>query len=124
MNDVVAYAVLFVAPALVLLALMNAAMWFCRWDPPRRRARAATPTGPTLERLVNDLRRLESDYRRIERSDLPAKAVRLRAVSLAYDDTLRACCLALELPEPEPAPLSSLARLRTEAELAQHGLTW
>lgn len=123
MTDVLAYVALFVAPALGLWVLMNAAIWFCRWDPPRRRSRAKA-TGPTLERLVDDLRRLESEYRRIERSDLPAKSVRLRAVSLAYDDTLRACCLALELPEPEPAPLSSLARLRTEAELAQHGLTW
>lgn len=124
MTDFVVYVALCLAPALALLALMNAATWFSRWDFPRRRRGVASTSGPTLERLVADLRRLESDYRRIECSDLPAKSQRLRAVSLAYDDTLRACCLALELPEPEPAPLSALAPLRTEAELAQHGLTW
>ena len=73
---------------------------------------------------MSDLRRLERDYRRIEASDLPAKAARLRSVSLAYDDTLRACCRALELPEPDKPPLGPVARLETEAVLAQHGLTW
>jgi hypothetical protein len=78
----------------------------------------------TLQRLVDDLRRLEHEYIRVERSDSPAKAARLRALNLAYDDTLRECCLALGLPEPGERPLSGLVRLQTEAELVQHGLMW
>ena len=90
----------------------------------RSHTEAPAPQGPSLQRLVADLHRLEADYRRIERSDLPAKARRLQAVSLAYDDTLRCCCLALDLPAPEPAPLRAIDRLEVEADLAQHGLTW
>lgn len=89
-----------------------------------RADRRAEPSGPRLERLVDDLRRLEAEYRRVEASDLPAKAARLHALSLAYDDTLRACCRALGLPEPQRPPLGAIARLQTEAVLAQHGLTW
>ena len=87
-------------------------------------ARPQPPAAASLGRLVDDLRRLEAEYIRIERSDLPARGARLRAVALAYDDTLRACCLALGLPEPAERPLSGLMRLQTEAELAQRGLVW
>ena len=80
--------------------------------------------GPPIERLVRDLRRLERDYSRIERSDLPRRALRLQGVSLAYDDTLRACCTALEIPCPGRAPLDPVERLEIEATLAQHGLVW
>ena len=45
-------------------------------------------------------------------------------MSLAYDETLRACCLSLGLDEPAPSPLSAIDRLQTEAELSQHGLVW
>ncbi len=55
---------------------------------------------------------------------MPVRAARLRAVTLAYDDTLRACCAALELPQPDRPPLSPIVRLETEAALAQRGLTW
>jgi hypothetical protein len=89
-----------------------------------RRQREEAQVPANLGRLVDDLRRLETEYVRIERSDLPARAARLRAVALAYDDTLRACCRALGLPDPSERPLSGLARLQTEAELAQRGLVW
>jgi hypothetical protein len=86
---------------------------------------AAGPVGtPGVQRLVDDLRRLEREYLRVERSDLPARAARLRALNLAYDDTLRACCHELGLPEPHERPLSGVVRLQIEAELAQHGLIW
>ena len=90
----------------------------------RRRAPASRPAGRSLERLMADLRRLEDDYRRIEASDLPGRGARMRTVSLAYDDTLRACCRAVGLPEPASSPLTPLARLETEAALAQRGVTW
>jgi hypothetical protein len=95
--------------------------WWSHGSTPRRRD---TAPGPDLRRLVDDLRRIEREYVRVERSDLPARAARLRALNLAYDDTLRACCQALRLPEPSERPLSGVARLSTEAELAQHGLEW
>jgi hypothetical protein len=88
------------------------------------RRRPPEPSGPSLQRLVFDLQRLERDFRRIQASNEPGKARRLAAVSLAYDETLRACCLSLGLDEPAPSPLSAIDRLQTEAELSQHGLVW
>ncbi|MCE0485282.1 hypothetical protein [Ornithinimicrobium sediminis] len=79
---------------------------------------------PSLERLVADLHRLEREYRRVECSEPPAKAQRLRAISLAYDDVLCECCLALGLPPPPQRPLSGVDRIQAECELARHGLTW
>ena len=123
MGRLALYAGLCFVPSIVFYLGMRGLMAFCAWNgPPWRREPA--PQGPTLERLVSDLRRLEGDYRRIEASDLPAKAARLRAVTLAYDDTLTACCRALDLPEPDRPPLGPVERLQTEAALAQHGLTW
>jgi len=109
-------------PAVLLWAALKAVRWWSN-SAAARRAPVAEH-GPSLERLVEDLRRIEREYVRVERSDLPARAARLRALNLAYDDTLRACCQALRLPEPSERPLSGVARLRTEAELAQHGLEW
>lgn len=124
MGRLALYAGLCVLPSLAFYLGMRGLEAVCSWSGPPRRG-TGVPQGPTLERLVSDLRRLERDYRRIEASDLPAKAARLRSVTLAYDDTLRACCRALGLPEPQEAPpLGPVARLQTEAALAQHGLTW
>jgi hypothetical protein len=123
-NVLVIYGVLIVAPAAAFWVLVKALGWWTNSSGLRRKA--ATPPGaaPSLQRLVDDLRRLEREYLRIERSDLPARAARLRALNLAYDDTLRACCHELGLPEPCERPLSGVVRLQTEAELAQHGLVW
>jgi hypothetical protein len=117
------YAGLCFVPTIAFYLALRGLQALASWNGPPWR-RPVSPQGPSLERLVCDLRRLESDYRRIETSDLPAKAARLRSVSLAYDDTLRACCRALDLPEPKEPPLGPVARLETEAALAQHGLTW
>lgn len=94
--------------------------WVVTPGPPPRLSRDR----PSLERLVADLQRLEEDFRRIERSNPPAKMVRLQAVSLAYDDVLCECCLALGLPEPGERPFRGVDRLQAECELARHGLTW
>ena len=96
--------------------------WWQRWWP-------AKPVPPadverSLERLVADLRRLEQEYRRIEGSNELGRASRLRAIGMAYDDTLRACCRTVGLEAPERSPLSSIHRLQTEAALAQAGVTW
>ena len=115
------YVVLAVLPAAVFWVAMKGLERFTSGG---RGRSGGQPTGPSLERLVADLRRLEADFQRIEASDLPGRAVRLRTVTLAYDDTLRACCAALELPRPERSPLSPVVRLETEAALAQRGLSW
>ena len=101
--------------------------WLDRWN--RWRGRPSRPVPPadverSLERLVADLRRLEREYQRIESSNELGRASRLRAIGMAYDDTLRACCRAVGLPAPERSPLSSIHRLQTEAALAQAGVTW
>ena len=124
MNVLVMYGVLVVAPAVVVWVLIKALGWWTRWGGPRRNPPSPEATASSLPRLVNDLHRLEHEYLRVERSDLPARGARLRALNLAYDDTLRACCHELGLPEPCERPLSGVVRLQTEAELAQHGLVW
>jgi hypothetical protein len=88
-----------------------------------RRA-AAEPAGPPIEQLAADLRRLGRDYSRIAESDLPRRQLRLQGVTLAYDDTLCACCTALDIPAPGRPPFDTMQRLEIEATLAQRGLTW
>ena len=105
--------------------------WRQRWRQRCRQwwGRPVRPVPPadverSLERLVADLRRLEQDYQRIESSNELGRASRLRAIGMAYDDTLRACCRAVGLEAPERSPLTSFHRLQTEAALAQAGVTW
>jgi hypothetical protein len=95
-----------------------------RWPWGRRRRPEQAPAEQSLERLVADLRRLEQDFRRTERSDSPYQAARLQALTLAYDDTLRRCCALLEVPAPDRPPWSPFVRLEVEAALAQAGLDW
>jgi hypothetical protein len=117
------YGLLLVTPtAAFWLVLRAARCWSNRSE--ERGEPQPPPAVPNLQRLVDGLRRIEREYLRVERSDLPARAARLRALNLAYDDTLRACCHELGLPEPIERPLSGVVRLQTEAELAQHGLVW
>ena len=120
--NVAAYAALALAPAAFFLGLAKALDWWARGGTLVRARPAAA--GPPIERLVSDLRRLERDYSRIERSDLPRRAVRLQGVSLAYDDALCACCTALEIPWSGRPPLDAVQRLEIEATLAQRGLVW
>jgi hypothetical protein len=122
MKGLLPFAALCLLPPLFLyglhkLVVVLPARWSRRHGPPE-------PTGPSLQRLVLDLQRLEREFRRVQASDEPGKTRRLAAVSLAYDETLRACCHSLGLDEPAPSPLSAIDRLQTEADLCQHGLIW
>ncbi len=100
----------------------------------KRRPKAVEPSrgfvptmprrGQSVEKLLADLTRLERDFARLDASDAPNKMMRLRALSLAYDDVLCECCAALGLPAPQSRPLDSVDRLQTECDLVQHGLTW
>ena len=120
---VLVYGLLCVGPAAAVWLLVKALAWLAR-RPGLRRTPSPAASTRALPRLVDDLRRLEREYLRVEHSDMPARAARLRAINLAYDDTLRECCHELGLPEPDERPLSGVVRLQTEAELAQHGLVW
>ena len=119
---VLLYLVLAATPALAFWAAAIAVERL-GWGSRRRRT-TPVAVGRPLERLVADLRRLEEDYSRIQHSDEPHRAKRLRATGLAYDDTLRDCCRAVGLPEPSTPPLSAVSRLQTEAALAQCGVHW
>ena len=120
--NVIAYAALAFTPAAVFLAGARVLDWWVRGSAPERPG--TRPSGPPIERLVRDLRRLKRDYSRIERSDLPRRVIRLQGVSLAYDDTLCACCTALDIPWSGRPPLDPIQRLEIEATLAQRGLVW
>lgn len=122
MNVLVVYGLLILTPAAAFWLLVKVLHWWTTWSGPR--AKAGPPPASNLQHLVEGLGRLEREYLRVEHSDLPARAARLHALNLAYDDTLRACCHQLGLPEPVERPLSGVVRLQTEAELAQHGLVW
>ena len=111
-----------------------AAFWAAYWgwealaraDAPRwwARRKVARPQGPPIERIGADLHRLSAEISRIESSDQPAKAARMRAVALAYDDVLVLACRTLDLEAPARPPLAPLERLEAEAALAREGLVW
>jgi hypothetical protein len=123
---VVAYVALAVLPGVVFAVGARALERWSRGESWLRRGSRhdAEPTGPPIEQLVADLRRLGRDYSRIVESDLPRRQLRLQSVTMAYDDTLCACCTALEIPDPGRPPFDAVRRLEIEAALAQRGLTW
>jgi hypothetical protein len=76
-----------------------------------------------------ELRRLGAEMQRIDASDLPAKAMRLRATTAAYDYVLLECCRSLEVPvpyksDPVNTPLTSDQRSSAELSLLSAGFTW
>lgn len=113
---------------LLLVAAPTAVLWGARvalerWTRPAHGG-GVTGTRP-VERVAADLARLEREYRATERADVPGRASRLRALRLAYDDTLRDGCRAVGLtPPPGRAALDAVDRLHLEAALAQRGLAW
>ena len=92
-----------------------------RW--PRRRRSRATPLPPIL--LGMELRRLGGEIRRVEESNLPAKASRLAACATAYDHVLIEYCRSVDLPVPaERGPLTPSQRFEAESALICTGHDW
>lgn len=86
-----------------------------------RRRRRDLPSGPALESVVANLRRL----RREVCCGGHRTQVRRMAVEAAYDDTLLECCRLVEVDAPLAAAESRdrpFARLLTEAALEHAGI--
>ena len=116
---------LLLAPTAAFWTAERALRALSRVDPwPWQRRRTVRPLGPTLEQIGADLHRLSGEIARIERTNPPAKAARIRAAALAYDDVLMLACRTLEVDAPARPPLAPLQRLETEAALARQGLDW
>ena len=124
--NVLLYMALAFLPGVVFVAAAKALERWSRAESWSRRGsrQDPEPAGPPIEQLCADLRRLGHDYSRIAESDLPRRQLRLQSVTMAYDDTLCACCTALEIPAPGRPPFDAVQRLEIEATLAQRGLTW
>ena len=111
-------------PTVTLWLIMRFFRWFASGDGLPWTRSTRTPAPRSIELLTQDLARLQREFARIHRDQPVAMARRLEAVTLAYDDTLCACCTALDLQVPDRTPLDDVERLQTEAVLAQHGLRW
>lgn len=92
----------------------------------RERRRRAIATGPSIERLGADLRRLHASLRSADEPvPRPGRGLRLRATRAAYVDALTAACRALEVPPPcagRAGEVSVTEIYRVEAGLRAQGL--
>jgi hypothetical protein len=105
------------APRMLRPVVRRASAWRARRRPP------ATELPVVLVTL--DLRRLEDEIRRVEASDAPHRAARLRAVVAAYDQLLLQLCDRLGVQTPDGlTPLPAGERLALEAELVAAGHEW
>ncbi len=113
-------------PTAVGYAVINGvrlARWAARKRPVQRLITNPVPAEP-IERLAARLCRLRAELEDLEnRSDVPVKGVRLRALRGAYLDLLRTACQRLEvspLPPGDHVPQAEI--YRAEAGLREHGL--
>ena len=121
MDRLAFYALLAVTPAAAFWGFAVGWDWLARHQPVDR---APAPENRSIEALVRDLRRLNTQQRRLHHDDPPAKAARLRSLMLAYDDTLLAAGAVLGLPQPHAPPLPDSIRLELELALTEQGLVW
>jgi hypothetical protein len=127
-SPLLTYVALCLLPAVTLAAIERAArLW--SGQTPWRSTRAAAPTSSVVrarrpvERLADDLGRLRDELLRLRGSRGYARRHHMTAVAQAYDDVLRDCCRALDIPVPH-GDLDDVERLRLEAELEAAGLRW
>ncbi|GAA4400500.1 hypothetical protein GCM10023168_09320 [Fodinibacter luteus] len=135
--------VLVVLPGIWFVLQGEALRWFSEGEPPRLLRPLVARLRPHAERLEQarrrllrrpepqplppvlitlELRRLAEEVRRVEASDAPHRAARMRAVLAAYDQVLLELCERLELPtDVGMPPLHSGERLTLEAEVVAAG---
>ena len=102
MSTVIGLILAFLLPTMAGFAFIGGVRAL-RWAGERR---CRPPTAEPIERLSADLRRLRAQLEAAEtRSDLPAKALRLRALRDAYLDTLASA------PRSRPSSRSTTARV-------------
>lgn len=90
-----------------------------------RARRRPPPEAMPAALLGLELRRLGGELQRIDASDLPAKAMRLRACTAAYDYVLLECCRTLDVPVPaDHTPLTHSERFNAESSLLSAGFSW
>ena len=114
------YVAIAVAPTLIvgLVVRILPAAITSFWE---RRRRTDLPTGPCLESVVGNLRRL----RRQVRDCRPPTKVRTVALLAAYDETLLEACAMVGVDAPLGAATGhdrAFARLLTEAALENAGI--
>jgi len=99
------------------------ARWAAGQRPVERLITRPVPVEP-IERLGARLGRLHAELEDLEnRSDVPVKGIRLRAVRGAYLDLLRTACERLEVSPPPPGDHVPQAEIyRVEAGLRERGL--
>jgi len=99
------------------------ARWAAGQRPVERLITRPVPAEP-IERLGARLGRLHAELEDLEnRSDVPVKGIRLRAVRGAYLDLLRTACERLEVSPPPPGDHVPQAEIyRVEAGLRERGL--
>ncbi|RNI21625.1 hypothetical protein [Flexivirga caeni] len=120
----VEYAVVCVVPAAILVGCDKAVRAWINRDHPRRDTEPA-PAPRDIARLSSDLTRLHVELEALRVSRAAARVHRLRATTLAYDDVLESCCIALQVTDGlPPREWSSVERLEVEATLEEAGLRW
>jgi len=111
------------AVGFAVIGSARVARWAARLRPVERRITHPVPVEP-IERLAARLCRLHAELEDLEnRSDVPVKGVRLRALRGAYLDVLRVACQRLEVSPLPPGDHVSQAEIyRAEAGLRERGL--
>ncbi len=120
MNTATELILAFLLPTMAGFALIGGVRAL-RWAEERR---CRPPAPEPIDRLSANLRRLRAELEATEtRSDVPAKALRLRALRSAYLDTLTVACQRLEVSPPPCGDRVPQAEIyRAEAALRQRGL--
>lgn len=118
---VVILVIVCVAPTVLFWLCARAYDWLSTYE--RRVPTPKPDPAVVLPRIGDDLRRLSAEHRWLMKADVPGRALRLKAVELAYDDVLLQAGEVLEIELPVP-PLVPATRLEAEMELATHGFTW
>ena len=125
-----AYAALLLGVLAAARVCADAADWFAGGEPPaylrpllRRSAAAGEPVPVVVEEL--ELARLSRELARVRGAAQPGLQLRLRAVTMAYDETLLRCAAHVGVAvRHRTTPLPDEARFELETTLIGHGLSW